>query len=385
MIWRVAAAGGPTPSDHSASPNVKSSDQSGLGEANRLGTGSGEAAQGVKPIVGISCLTIDGKKVDCSEDPEIVKYAAAKKSNQWKQTKTGKQARNAQLQPISKVRGHTGCVPHPSYEPAKVRWVKPYRKLHLSKRLAALDCNPARCKNHALCHIPPCKALRGGRGYSGPYWKIVNKRNCPSSGCATVRRASIYVPRTHDSLDGNAFQTVHPGTGFGLLESGSGRGGYSACHPSYDKSVSGGNGGNIYNGGWFYPDGNLCNPLHLSVCTKATITHGGLNPEQNALASRSAAILIKRTWCVKIDDNDHAKCLKSSGVCRKTKCYVFKIGRCVLLNQPTWLRPTGRTSYPEHPVTKAQMAKAMKQYQAKQFTKCNPAVQSTADRVISSA
>jgi len=107
LLSESGAAGGPTPSDYSASSNVKSSDQSGLGEANRLGTGSGEAAQGVKPIVGrkcltwskAKCLTIDGKKVDCSEDPEIVKYAAAKKSNlnavkrawfdQWKQTKTG--------------------------------------------------------------------------------------------------------------------------------------------------------------------------------------------------------------------------------------------------------------------------------------------------------
>merc|ERR1711865_93096 len=106
-------AGGPTPSDHSASPNVKSSDQSGLGEANRLGTGSGEAAQGVKPIVGISCLTIDGKKVDCSNRElrdQTIKYTIKQQPSNQAAIKRGTgRSRKRARQPSKRKRraGHS--------------------------------------------------------------------------------------------------------------------------------------------------------------------------------------------------------------------------------------------------------------------------------------
>merc|ERR1712166_456581 len=101
------------PSDHSASRNVKSSDQSGLGEANRLGTGSGEAAQGVKPIVGTSCLTIGGKKVDCSNrelGDQTIKYTIKQQPGNQAAIKRGTgRSRKRARQPSKRKRraGHS--------------------------------------------------------------------------------------------------------------------------------------------------------------------------------------------------------------------------------------------------------------------------------------
>merc|ERR1712086_994218 len=239
--------------------------------------------------------------------------SAAKKSNQWKQTKTGKQARNAQLQEACDY--HLGL--------AAKSWVKPYRKAVLDSSLrnimhnrVRVDCNPASCDNPRVCGIPPCRGIpteKNGRR-NPDYWKATNKKTCPAAKGCGIQTAA--VSRDMPSKPKWKYLVMsQPATRVGTMWGPAYTPGIVSCYPTFSKIDRHG-----YVGSWMMPGAGNCNPYQLMACTKGSIAHTALPPQLDNSNRYSALLFVKRTWCIK-GECDRSDC--------PARCYTFKRGQCL--------------------------------------------------------
>ena len=133
-------------------------------------------------------------------------------------------------------------------------------------------------------------------------------------------------------------------------------------------------------GSWLSPDASICNPLRLTTCAQGTMNHGGGNPYfvGNTEARRSTAVLLKRTWCIKVDDSDYTACVGKSdtGRCPRMKCYNHKSGKCVLFKQDVW------NHWQSHAITRSMSHTAYDRYKAGDYLPCTAWGLKTANMVM---